>query len=99
VAEAVSVVAELTKLNTWESAHWYNFACMYAIASRKDAAKKDVYTAQALELLQKAIDKGWTDLELMKRDPDLDPLRQNHDFQKLVAGLEKRQSAPSSGSR
>jgi tetratricopeptide (TPR) repeat protein len=99
VAEAVSVVAELTKLNTWESAHWYNFACMYAIASRKDVAKRALYSARAVELLQKAIDKGWTNFELLKQDPDLEPLRNYQDFQKLVSGLEKRQSAPTGGSR
>ncbi len=40
VAEAVADVADLTKLPNWNPVQWYNFACIYSIASVKIAEKK-----------------------------------------------------------
>jgi hypothetical protein len=41
-----------------------------------------------MKLLRDAVSKGWQDGSHMKKDTDLDPLRQREDFQKLVAELE-----------
>ena len=46
------------------------------------------YTDAALKLLRDAVSKGYKDVAHMKKDTDLDPLRQRDDFQKLVAELE-----------
>jgi tetratricopeptide (TPR) repeat protein len=57
---------------------------------RKEAAQ--FYGDAAMKLLREAVGKGWKDVAHMKKDTDLDPLRQREDFQKLVAELEgKRQ--------
>jgi len=53
---------------------------------RQDAAK--FYGDGALKLLRNAARKGYQDLAHMKKDPDLDPLRQREDFQKLVAEMQ-----------
>ena len=53
---------------------------------RKEAAQ--FYGDAALKLLRDAVSKGYKDVPHMKKDPDLDPLRQREDFQKLVAELE-----------
>jgi tetratricopeptide (TPR) repeat protein/tRNA A-37 threonylcarbamoyl transferase component Bud32 len=56
-------------------------------AKRKELAKD--YADRALATLQQAVVKGFTDAAQMKKDADLDPLRQRDDFQKLLAELEK----------
>jgi serine/threonine protein kinase/Tfp pilus assembly protein PilF len=53
---------------------------------RKDAAL--FYGDAAMKLLRDAVSKGYKDVAHIKKDPDLDPLRQRDDFRKLVAELE-----------
>jgi tetratricopeptide (TPR) repeat protein len=53
---------------------------------RKESAQ--FYTDAALKLLRVAVSKGYKDVAHMKKDTDLDPLRQRDDFRKLVAELE-----------
>jgi len=53
---------------------------------RKEAAQ--FYGDAAMKLLRDAVSKGYKDVAHMKKDTDLDPLRQRDDFQKLVAELE-----------
>jgi tetratricopeptide (TPR) repeat protein len=52
---------------------------------RKEAAR--FYSDAAMKLLREAVSKGYKDIANMKKDTDLNPLRQREDFQKLVAGL------------
>src|SRR5262249_4979913 len=54
VAEAVAEVEELTNAWKWSAAQWYNFACVYAVASGKVADKKPEYADRAMELLRQA---------------------------------------------
>jgi tetratricopeptide (TPR) repeat protein len=42
----------------------------------------------AMKLLREAVSRGYKDVPHMKKDTDLDPLRQREDFQKLIAELE-----------
>ena len=42
----------------------------------------------AMKMLRDAVSKGYRDVAHMKKDTDLDPLRQREDFQKLIAELE-----------
>ena len=94
VAEAVAEVAELTKTPFWPVGQWYNFACVYSVASGKIADKKREYADRAMELLRVAVKAGWKDAEHMKTDTDLDPLRDRDDFKKLIADFEKRFPPP-----
>ncbi len=89
VAEAVAEVAELTKSSRWNAGQWYDFACVYALASGKSADNKQAYADRAMELLQKAVKAGFKDAAHMKKDPDLDPLRGRDDFKKLLEALDK----------
>jgi hypothetical protein len=41
-----------------------------------------------MRLVRDAVNKGYKDVVHMKKDTDLDPLRQREDFQKLVAELQ-----------
>ena len=53
---------------------------------RKVAAQ--FYGDQAMKLLRDAVNKGFKDARHMKKNKDLDPLRQREDFKKLLAELE-----------
>jgi hypothetical protein len=46
------------------------------------------YGEAAIKLLRDAVSKGYKDVAHMKKDSDLDSLRQREDFRKLVAELE-----------
>jgi serine/threonine-protein kinase len=56
-------------------------------ARRRELAKE--YADRALARLRQALGKGFRDAALMRKDPDLDPLRQRDDFKELLADLEK----------
>jgi tetratricopeptide (TPR) repeat protein len=90
VAEAVAEAAELTKSSNWDGRQWYDFACIYAIASGRSAEKKSEYADRAMELLQRAVNAGYQDASRVARDQDLDPLRARDDFKKLLAELAKK---------
>jgi serine/threonine protein kinase/Flp pilus assembly protein TadD len=90
VAEAVAEVAELTKMADWNAGQWYAFACVYALASGKSPDREQEYADRAMDLLHRAVKAGWTNAAQMAKDTDLDPLRGRADFQKLLAGLEKK---------
>jgi hypothetical protein len=53
---------------------------------RKEAAK--FYGDAAMRLLRDAVSKGYKNVAHMKKDTEIDLLRQREDFQKLVAELE-----------
>jgi hypothetical protein len=53
---------------------------------RKEAAQ--FYGDAAMRLLREAVSKGYKDAPNMRKDTDLNPLRQREDFQKLMAELE-----------
>jgi len=56
---------------------WYNLACAEALAGRKKAALDD---------LERALEKGFDDFELMKTDADLRSLRDTERYLALVEG-------------
>jgi serine/threonine protein kinase len=56
--------------------------------ARKDAVQ--FYGDAAMKLLRDAVSKGFNDAAHMKKDTDLDPLREREDFQKLMAELEAK---------
>ena len=55
----------------------YNIACMYSRLKRVD---------ESIEWLQKAIDKGYTNWENIKKDSDLDNIRESSAYQELIQG-------------
>jgi tetratricopeptide (TPR) repeat protein/tRNA A-37 threonylcarbamoyl transferase component Bud32 len=89
VDEAVAEVTLLTKAKGWSAVQCYNFACIYSLASAKDAARQQEYGQRAVALLRQAVQAGYKNVALLKKDPDLDPLRQREDFQMLLAELQK----------
>jgi serine/threonine protein kinase/tetratricopeptide (TPR) repeat protein len=87
VAEGIAEVAELAKSSGWPPENWYNYACVYALASGKSPQKKQEYGDRAMELLNKAVQTGYQNVTEMKQDTDLASLHDREDFKKLVAKL------------
>jgi tetratricopeptide (TPR) repeat protein len=56
-------------------------------AKRKELAGK--YADRALALLRQAVERGFKNADHMKKDSDLQPLRERPEFKKLLAELEK----------
>jgi len=57
---------------------WYNFACLQAQAGDKKSA---------VATLREAVEKGFHDANLMESDPDLDALRDDAGYRKILEGL------------
>jgi len=100
--QAVTEADELAKANSPAASSLYELACVYSLASaaagkdtkltvakRTERAKQ--YGAHAVELLTAAHGAGYfkepKNLDAMKKDTDLDPLRDRADFKKLFAEL------------
>ena len=56
----------------------YNVACTYAVLGRKD---------EALDCLERAVDKGFGHKEWIDHDPDLKPLHDSPRFQALSQNM------------
>jgi hypothetical protein len=71
----------------------YDVACIYALsaaAAEADSERAEHYATRAVQLLRRAVGRGYKDVDHMKKDPDLAPLRANEGFKKLLAKLEPK---------
>ena len=88
----------LEKLNRTDADSLYNAACLRAVTAAvqaknpaADAAKLAQDEAdRAMQWLHKAVQAGYKDAAHMKKDTDLDPLREREDFKKLLAEMEAK---------
>jgi tetratricopeptide (TPR) repeat protein len=93
VAVAIEEVEELAK--NADSELLYNAACVYALASKPTKANpispklQAKYAERAVALLRQAVAKGYRNVNGMKNDDDLKPLRPRDDFQKLLREMQK----------
>jgi tetratricopeptide (TPR) repeat protein len=60
---------------------WYNLAC----ASSLNGDKK-----RALDALSKAVQKGFSNLQELEKNPQLDPIREEAGFKKIIESLQKK---------
>ena len=81
----------------------YNLSCVFSLSAQAAADDQDLseeertrleehYATRAIKLLTRAREKGFfnpLNVDHMKRDMDLDPIRSREDFKKLVAELEE----------
>jgi serine/threonine-protein kinase len=79
----------------------YELACARALCSAvigegkaeltpAEQEAKRRYAVQAMEALRQAAKEGWENVAWMRKDPDLHALQGRDDFEKLLAGLEKK---------
>ena len=73
--QALAWAAKALALDSKDSAVLYNVACIYAVLHR---------TEEALNCLRKVVRSGWRK-EWIKNDPDLDSLRDNAEFKRLLS--------------
>ena len=73
--EALAWAARALALDSEDSAVLYNVACLYAVLHR---------TEEALNCLRRVVRSGWRK-EWIKNDPDLNALRDNREFQRLLS--------------
>jgi tetratricopeptide (TPR) repeat protein len=99
-ARAVAEANTLAGANEVAAGTLYGLACVCAIASAKvkDADNRgagaprlaEQYANRAVELLRQAVARGFQDAAHMKKNRDLDALRDREDFKRLVSELEAK---------
>ncbi len=77
--EARLRASELMQRQEIEGIGLYNLACLFCSLDEK---------VQALEALRRAIARGYSEIELLRRDPDLNPIRDMPEFKAILANLE-----------
>ena len=75
--KALTVFMDILNYAPEDAETHYNIACMYARLKRED---------EAIEWLQKALDKGYTNWESIKEDSDLDNIRDSQAYRDLISG-------------
>ncbi len=72
---------------------FYELACAYCLYSKGTPCsvpapeERELYTRRAVVALRRAVAAGYNDLDLIRRDPMLDPARPRGDFQALIMDL------------
>jgi tetratricopeptide (TPR) repeat protein len=79
IADGLKMDRKLVRLLPENATAHYNLACSLALSRR---------TSEALRSLRRAVDLGYTDVDWMLQDPDLEVLKAHPEFQKLLATLE-----------
>ena len=78
IADGLKMDRKLVRLLPTNATAHYNLACSLALSKRK---------AAALRSLEEAVKLGYDDLEWMTQDPDLEGLKTDPVFQKLLKQL------------
>ena len=78
VARGEPAIREAHRLNPKSATHVYNLACVAALKGRKQ---------EAMDHLEKAVEMGFDDYDLVVSDSDLDAIRAMPAFEKLQAAL------------
>jgi tetratricopeptide (TPR) repeat protein len=78
ITDGLKMDRKLVRLEPANPTAHYNLACSLALCKKRP---------DALRSLRKAIALGYDDLDWMQQDPDLEALKGNPDFQKLLRQL------------
>ena len=78
IEDGLKMDRRMVKLRPSNATAHYNLACSLALLKRHD---------EALETLRTAIKLGYDDADFMAKDADLDSLKENEEFQKLLAEI------------
>jgi hypothetical protein len=80
IADGLKMDRRLVRLQPKNATAHYNLACSLALCRRK---------AAALGALKRAVGLGYSDIDWMLKDPDLEALRAHPGFSALVAELKR----------
>lgn len=78
IADGLKMDRKLVRLEPDNATAHYNLACSLALCKKRP---------DALRSLRKAVDLGYDDLDWMQQDPDLETLKADPEFQKLLGQL------------
>lgn len=78
IADGLKMDRKLVRLLPSNATAHYNLACSLALSKRP---------ADAMRSLGEAVKLGYDDLDWMLQDPDLEGLKENSEFKRLVAKL------------
>jgi tetratricopeptide (TPR) repeat protein len=78
IADGLRMDRKLVRLLPQNATAHYNLACSLALSKQKSAA---------LRSLQQAVQLGYSDLDWMQQDPDLDGLKKHPTYNALLAQL------------
>jgi len=79
--EALQIDKRLVQLRPADPLAFYNLACSYALLKRSDLS---------LKTLQRAVELGYRDFRYMREDRDLESIRHDPRFRKLLQEYENR---------
>lgn len=79
-AESIALYQQILEVEPDDDTSIYNLACAYALTKEN---------AKAVATLRKSVEAGFIKFGHIEKDPDLDGLRQDPEFQKLMAGRAK----------
>ncbi len=88
VERGTAEAADLMKVSDGEIPLLLDLARVYALAAGKDEANSEDYIKVCLDLLRRAVGRGFKDAAYLKKDNDLKLLRDHVEFKKLLAELE-----------
>jgi hypothetical protein len=77
-AHAASALGVACRIEPGNPALWYNRACALSLSGMRSTA---------LDALERAVEAGFADADLMRSDPDLAALRDSDRFRALLAGI------------
>ena len=78
IADGLRMDRKLVRILPDNATAHYNLACSLALLQRTPAAMRS---------LRRAIDLGYSDVDWMLQDPDLDDLKNHPEFESLVAAV------------
>jgi tetratricopeptide (TPR) repeat protein len=82
--QALLAADDLSKIDSHDGLGLYNLACLYLNCSA---------THRGMDLLRRSISKGFGNIDVFRRDPDLAPLRGSVEFEALIKELEDKLNA------
>jgi serine/threonine-protein kinase len=92
-AQAVAAAVELVQVKGAAADTLYNCARVCSVAAavaKDDPGLQEQYGTRAVELLRRAVDAGYKDVENMQKDKDLDAIRGREDVKQLLQQLVKK---------
>jgi serine/threonine protein kinase len=94
--EAARIARRLIETPPKNAAIYIEVACALALCAgaASESGLKHTYTAETVAAIRKGIAADWKDPERLGVDPDLDPVRADPEFQRLLRDLQDTQKPP-----
>jgi serine/threonine-protein kinase len=89
--EAAEIARRMIVTPPKNSVIYVEVACALALCAgaTSEPALKQTYTTETVTAIRKGFNDGWRDLERLQIDPDLDPVRGDPEFERLLLDFQK----------